>query len=196
MAFLGGHNIDFSGDKRKIIETIGTSLSKYQFENLQFFINYEQTSFVGIEHLRTVHRNDRWQFSDFSLAGFLGIPDKRKVIGVIGPYGLSLRISDTYIEFLSPIYSRPDWYSSDNAQSVLEWRRYFKHIISLLGGSQALYITQAYFEKYHSFFQDLNISFAVKIETTVKRHGAVNKPFTYYGSGKYPSYFLDTFTGL
>jgi hypothetical protein len=196
MALLGGHNIDFSGDKQKIINTIGKSISRFQFENLQFFIDYEQTSFAGIEHLKTDHRNDRWQFSDFSLDGFLGIPDKRKVFAIIGPYGLMLRISDTYIEFMTPIYSRPDWYSPDNAQSVIEWRRYFKQIITLLGGSQALYITQAYFDKYHDFFRDLNISFAEKIETIIKRHGAVNKPFTYYGNGKYPRYFLDTFTNL
>jgi hypothetical protein len=196
MAFLGGHNIDFSGDKRKIVETIGTNIAKYQFENLQFFINYEQTSFEGIEYLRTVHKNDCWQFSDFSLDGFLGIPDKRKVLAFIGPYGLTLRISDTYIEFLAPIYSRPDWYSPENAQSVLEWRRYFKQIITLLGGSEALYITSAYFDKYHSFFRDMDTTFAQKIETIIKNQGAVNKPFTAYGNGKYPRYFLDTFTDL
>jgi hypothetical protein len=196
MSLLGSHSIDFSGTSQKVIETIGTSLSRYQFENLQFFITYEQTSFEGIEHLRTAHKNDRWQFSDFSLAGFLGISDKRKVIAAVGPYGLMLRISDTYIEFLTPVYSRTEWYSPDNHQDVIEWRKCFKQIIALMGGSEAIYITQAYFEKHHDFFRDLNYSFSEKIETLVKKHGAANKPFTHYGNGKYPRYFLDTFLDL
>jgi hypothetical protein len=192
MAFLGSHSVDFSGNRQNIINTIGTSLSKYQFENLHFFIDYEQTSFIGYEHIKTVHKNDRWQFSDLSLDGFLGITDKRKVIAVIGPYGLMLRISDTYLEFMTPIYNRPDWYSPGNVVTVTQWRNYYKQITSLLGGSGVLYITQAYFDKYHTFFRDANTTFTQKIDTLIKKHGPIHKPFTDYGKGKYPRYFFDT----
>jgi hypothetical protein len=194
MAFLGSHNVDFSDTKQNIVKIIGTSLCKYQFENLQFFIDYEQASFEDSEQLKTVHKNDLWQLSDFSLDGILGIKDKRKVFAVIGPYGLMLRISNTYIEFMTPIFNRPDWYSLANTKAVTQWRKYFKHIVTLLGGSEALYITQAYFGKYHDFFRDLNISFSEKIETINKRPGVSKKLFTDYGNGKYPVYFLDTCT--
>jgi hypothetical protein len=195
MAFLGGHNIDFSGSKKDIAQTIGSGLSNFQFENPQFFLDYEQICFEGREYLKSAHANDRWQFSNLSLDGMFGIKEKRKVIAVIGPYGLMLRISNTYLEFMTPIYSRPEWYSQDNSQDVTQWRNYFKQITSLLGGSVALYITQAYLDKYHDFFRDLNISFAEKIETIKNRHGVNNKSFSDYGKNKYPSYFLDTFAG-
>jgi hypothetical protein len=107
-----------------------------------------------------------------------------------------LRISDTYIEFMTPAYNRPDWYSPGNAKAVAEWRKYFKQIITLLGGSEALYITQSYFGKYHAFFRDVNMSFTEKIKTLKKRHRANKKLFTAYGKGNYPLYFLDDFTGL
>jgi hypothetical protein len=194
MAFLGSHSIDFSVSKRKIVDTIGTSLCKYQFKNPQFFKDFEQASCEGREHLKKVHQNDLWKFSDFSLAGMFGINDNRIVLAVIGPFGLMLRISNTYLEFITPIYARPDWYSPDNAATVTQWRNYFKQIITLLGGSEALYITHAYFDKYHDFFRDLNISFSEKIETLKKRHGVSKKLFTDYGEGRYPIYFLDTCT--
>jgi hypothetical protein len=196
MAFLGGHNIDFSSSKKEILDTIGSRLSMFQFENLQFFMDYEQTFFVGRELQRTVQTNDRWRFSDLSLDDMFGIKEKRKVFAIIGPYGLMLRVSDAYIEFITPIYNRPDWYSPGNTKAVAEWRKYFKQIITLFGGSEALYITQSYFSKYHTFFRDLNMSFTEKIETLKKRHGVNKKPFTGYGKGKYSMYFLDDFTGL
>jgi hypothetical protein len=196
MALLGSHGIDFSDSKEKIIGMIGSHLAWFKVENLQFFIDYEQAFFADFEYLKTVQKNDRWQFSDFSLNGFHGITDKRKVIAVVGPYGLMLRISNTYMEFLTPIYNRTEWYSPDNSVTVTEWRKYFRQIITLLGGSEALYITQAYFDKYHPFFQDMNTTFSQKIETLIKKHGPINKPFTHYGNGKYPRYFLDDFTKL
>jgi hypothetical protein len=196
MAFLGGHNIDFSSNKENLLDTIGSRLSKFQIKNHQFFVNDEQAFFESRGFQITVHTNDRWQFADFSLDGMFGIKEKRKVFAIIGPYGLMLRVSDTYIEFITPIYNRPDWYSPGNAQAVAEWRKYFKQIIALFDGSEALYITQAYFTKYHNFFRDLNMSFTEKIETLKKRHGVNKKPFTGYGTGTYPMYFLDDFTGL
>jgi hypothetical protein len=196
MAFLGGHNIDFSSSKKKLLDTIGLRLSRFQFETPQFFMDYEQAFFEGREFQRTDHTNDRWQFSDLSLDGMFGITERRKVFVLIGPYGLMLRISDTYIEFITPIYNRPDWYSPDNAKAVAEWRKYFKQIITLLGGSEALYITQSCFGKYHAFFRDLSMSFTEKIKTLQKKHGVNKIPFTGYGKGKYPMYFFDDFTGL
>jgi hypothetical protein len=196
MAFLGSHDIDFSGSKKNIIDMIASRLSGFKIENLQFFIDYEQAFFADFEYLKTVPRKDRWEFSDFSFSGFLGITDKRKVIAAIGPYGLMLRISDTYMEFIAPIYNRTEWYSPDNTVTVTVWRNYFKQIITLMGGNEALYITQAYFDKYHPFFQDMNTTFSQKIETLTKKHGPINKPFTHYGNGKYPRYFLDNFTNL
>jgi hypothetical protein len=194
MAFLGSHSINFSGAKQTIIVTIGKQLSKHQFENLQFFKDYEQSAFKDCEHLKTVHKNDRWQFTDFSIDGMYGIKDKRKVIVAIGPYGLMLRISNTYVEFLSPLYNRPNWYSPKNAKTVTEWRKYFKQITTLFGGQGTLYITQAYFDKYHNFFRDTSTTYPQKIETLIQTHGPIKKPFADCSKGKYPRYFFDTFT--
>jgi hypothetical protein len=177
MVFLGGHNIDFSGSKKKLLDTMGSRLSTFQFENLQFFMDYEQAFFEGREFQRTVHANDRWQFSDFSLDGMFGIKERQKVFLLIGPYGLMLRISDTYIEFMTPAYNRPDWYSPGNAKAVAEWRKYLKQIITLLGGSEALYITHSYFNKYPAFFRDVNMSFTERIKILKKRHRANKKLF-------------------
>jgi hypothetical protein len=196
MAFLGGHNIDFSRGKKELLDTIGSRLSGFHFENPQFFMDYEQAFFEGREFQRAVHTNDRWQFSDLSLDGMFGIKERRKVFVLIGPYGIMLRVSDTYIEFMTPAYNRPDWYSPGNAKAVAEWRTYFKQIITLLGGSEALYITQSYFNKHHALFRDLNMSFTEKIKTLQKKHGENKKFFTAYDKGSYPLYFLDDFTGL
>jgi hypothetical protein len=112
-----------------------------------------------------------------------------------GPYSFLLRISDPCIEFLAPIYNRHDWYSSDNSRGVAEWHSYFRQITDLLGGETILYITTAYFEKYHAFFRDMETGFAQKLETLKTKHGIINKPFTIHGNGKYPRYFLDNVTG-
>jgi hypothetical protein len=41
MAFLSGHNIDFSGSKENVIAVIGSRLQHFKFENIQFFIRAE-----------------------------------------------------------------------------------------------------------------------------------------------------------
>ncbi|MDR1149527.1 MAG: hypothetical protein LBK66_12945, partial [Spirochaetaceae bacterium] len=69
MAFLGGHNIDFSSSKKEILDTIGSRLSMFQIKNHQFFVNDEQAFFESRGFQITVHTNDRWQFADFSLDG-------------------------------------------------------------------------------------------------------------------------------
>jgi hypothetical protein len=196
MVFLGGHNLDFSGSKKDIIDIIDARLSHYIFEAPQFFLDYEQTAFKGREYLKEGYSNDYWQYSDFSLNGKFGITDNRKVFALIGPYGLMLRISNTYIEFTTPIYNRRDWYSHDNNRAVTGWRNFFMQITSLMGGSELLYITQSYYSKYHDFFRNMNITFSEKIEINRKRHKLKIKSFEHYGNGKYPPYFLDTFIDL
>jgi hypothetical protein len=101
-----------------------------------------------------------------------------------------LRISNTYIEFITPI-SIPDRNGTPSiiVRTVTQWRIYFRQITSLLGGSEALYITQAYFTKYHDFFRDLSLSFAEKKETIKKRHGVSKKLFTGYGPRQLPPLF-------
>jgi hypothetical protein len=192
MVFLGGHNIDFSGGKKDVIDRIGFRLSHFKFENPHFFINYERSSFVGIGYQKEVHANDHWQFSDFSLGGIFGLNETRKVFAIIGPYSVMLRVSNTYIEFMTPIYSRQDWYSPANSPAVSIWRDYFRRITGLMGGTKLLYITQVNFSKYHDFYRDINIPFLEKVEVTRQRRKSKIKPFEDYGNGKYPPYFIET----
>jgi hypothetical protein len=135
------------------------------------FITYRQNAFKDFRHIIQGFSNDRWQYADFSL----DIPPERsdpwKVFMFGGPYGLLLRISDPYIEFLAPIYNRHDWYSSDNSRDVAEWRSYFRQITAILGSESILYITTAYFEKYHDFFRDMESGFTQKLETLKPKHG-------------------------
>jgi hypothetical protein len=65
-----------------------------------------------------------------------------------------------------------------------------------MGGSEALYITQAYFNKYNDFFKYLNTSFDEKMDIIIKMHGVINKPFADFGNNKYPRYFIDAFSGI
>jgi hypothetical protein len=191
MVFLANHGIDFSGGKRDVLRMIGSRLSCFHCENPQFFIAYEQNAYKDCKHLIRGFRNDCWRCADFSLDVLFRKSDPRKVFIFGGPCGFLLRISDPYIEFLAPIYNRHDWYSPDNSRDVAEWRNYFRQITVLLGGKVVLYITTAYFEKYHVFFRDMETGFAQKMETLKTKPGIINKPFTAYGNGKYPRYFLD-----
>jgi hypothetical protein len=70
MVFLGSHGINFSSSKKNIIGTIGSCLSRFNIENPQFFFDYEQAFFADCAYLKTAHRKDHWQFTDFSLDGF------------------------------------------------------------------------------------------------------------------------------
>jgi hypothetical protein len=191
MVFLANHGIDFSGSKRDVLSMVGSRLSCFHCENPQFFNAYKQNASKDCNPLIHRFNDDHWQYADFSLDVLLGKSDPRKVFIFGGPYGFLLRISDPYIEFLAPIYNRHDWYSPDNSRDVAEWRSYFRQITVLLGGKVVLYITTAYFEKYHAFFRDMDTSFTQKLETLKTKHGVINKPFTAYGNGKYPRYFLD-----
>jgi hypothetical protein len=102
-----------------------------------------------------------------------------------------LRISNPCIQFLYPSFTNTQWYSPQNRGAVTLWRNCFKRIATLLGGAGLLYITEAYFSKYHEFFMDPGQPFEQKLCALTEKHGAIKKTFEDFGNGKYPRYFID-----
>jgi hypothetical protein len=194
MIFLGEHSIDFlTQPKEKIITSIGSCLSGYKTLNAEFYRQFEQKSYKDIPHL-IQGDTGKWSYSDVSLNGKYGT--NRTVFILGGTFGFILRISAAFIEFLYPVYKLNDWYSNDNKEEVTEWRIFFKQMVYLLGGSKALYITSAYFSKYHDFFTNPSRTFNQKLDDMIAKHGSVKKAFQDYANSKHPRYFIDTFTDL
>jgi hypothetical protein len=189
MIFLGGHAINFSvNSRREIIDDIGFRLQYFKFDNPSFFETYEQETYKSKLYLIRGNTG-KWTYSDVSLNGQFG--DTRTVFLIGGPYGLFLRISNTYIEFLYPSFKKNEWYSTANYEVVKQWRDCFKQIINLLGGHNALYITSLYFSKYYDFFMEPTQVFEQKIYDLSKKQGNTQKGFKNFREGNHPWYFID-----
>jgi hypothetical protein len=194
MIFLGEHALDLlTQPKEKIIASIGSRLSKYKPLNAGFYLRFEREFYENRPHLFQGDTG-KWSYADLSLNGEYGI--HRPVFLIGGTFGFLLRVSAAFIEFLYPVYKINDWYSNDNKEEVTEWRIFFKQIVSLLGGSKALYITSAYFSKYHRFFTGPSGTFNEKLDDITARHGPVKKGFHDFTDTKHPRYFIDIFPDL
>jgi hypothetical protein len=192
MIFLGEHALDFlTQPKEGIISSIGSRLSGYKPLNAGFYRQFEQKSYKDTPHL-IQGDTGKWSYADVSLNGEYGINNPVFIIG--GTFGIIFRVSAAFIEFLYPAYKINGWYSNANKEEVTEWRKFFGQMVYLLGGSKALYISGAYFWKYHRFFTDPSGSFDRKVDEITAKHGAVKKGFNDFANGKHPRYFVDTFS--
>jgi hypothetical protein len=179
--------------KKKIIASIASCLSGYKPLNAGFYRRFEQKYYKHVPYL-IKGDTGKWSHSDVSLNGKYGI--HRTVFLIGGTFGFLLRVSAAFIEFLYPVYERNNWYSNDNKEEVPEWRIFFRQMIHLLGGTKAIYITSAYFSKYHNFFTDPQKTFNQKLDDIIARHGPIKKTFHDFTGGKHPRYFVDTFSDL
>jgi hypothetical protein len=194
MIFLGEHSLDLlTQSKEKIIASIGSRLSTYKPLNADFYRQFERKVYKNNPYL-IQGNTGKWSYSDVSLHGEYGIQRTAFIIG--GAFSFLLRVSAAFIEFLYPVYKINDWYSNDNKEEVTEWRMFFKQIVYLLGGSKALYITSAYFLKYHHFFIDPSKAFNEKLDDIIAKHGPVKKDFHDFANSKHPRYFIDIFSDL
>jgi hypothetical protein len=194
MIFLGEHSLDLlTRPKEKIIASIGSRLSKYEPLNADFYRQFERRFYKNKPYLLQGNTG-KWSYSDVSLNGEYGVHRAAFLIG--GTFSFLLRVSAAFIEFLYPVYKINDWYSNDNKEEVKEWRIFFKQMAYLLGGSKALYITSAYFLKYHHFLIDPSKTFNEKLDDIIAKHGPVTKSFHDFANCKHPRYFIDTFPDL
>jgi hypothetical protein len=189
MIFLGEHSLDLlTQPKEKIIASVSSRLSKYKPLNVDFYQQFERKSYKNHPYLLQGNTG-KWSYSDVSINGEYGIHRTAIIIG--GTFSFLFRVSAAFIEFLYPTYKTNDWYSNDNKKEVTEWRIFFKQIVSLLGGSKVLYITSAYFLKYHHFFTDPSKTFNEKLNEIIAKHGPVKKDFHDFVNGRHPRYFID-----
>jgi hypothetical protein len=189
MIFLGEHDLDFlTQPKEGIIASIGSRLSNYKPVNADFYRRFEEK--IGKNAPYPMQGDTgKWFYADVSLNGEYGI--QRTVFIIGGTFGFLIRISAAFIEFLYPGYKINEWYSKENREEVTEWRIFFRQMVDLLGGSKALYISNAYFIKYHDFLDDPAKSFKQKLDEIIARHGTVKKDFQDFTNGKHPRYFID-----
>jgi hypothetical protein len=190
MIFLGEHSLDLLGQpKERIIASIGSRLSGYKPLNAGFYRRFERKFYENAPYL-IQGDTGKWACSDVSLNGEYGIHRPAFIIG--GIFSFLLRITSVFTEFLYPVYKINDWYSNENEKEVTEWRMFFRQTVNLLGGSKTLYITSAYFSKYHDFFTDPSKSFDQKLDEIIARHGTVKKDFHDFTNGRHPRYFIDS----
>jgi len=198
LEFYGNHNLDFENNDINHLEYYTISeLRKIPVPEeilaitkewlLNFFIDGDISKFTSI---------DNWYPISFKkIPGVRDFP-KEHVVS-IGPMGLRLVITPNYI-ILPTIYTNPvDWYSPHNREKVHIIRSYYFAVIKLFEGDHALYVDDKKSSKFLDNKKVVDGSSLTAFEQVLfTRYGTVDTSLYSFPLGKYPKYYIDTFTDL
>ena len=196
--FYANHALDFETTGHAALEYyIITELRKIPIPDDIFLMEYDtlRLQFPGVD---TSHFTN---IAEWSPVSFPGLPNAHKILNKnilsIGPMGMRIVFNPEHIILPSTIYERVEWYSPHNKEKVKSWRIYFYSIITHFGGDHAIYVDERIIDKYYDIHHTpANTALAAFEQTLIAQYGSSKKSLFDYPHGKYPKYYIDTFTDL
>jgi hypothetical protein len=195
LKFYGNHNLNFEDNDIDTVEYYAiTELRKIPIPNEILLAVYD--SLVRLfkhGNISKFTEIENWCPVSFPPQGVRNFP-KQNVV-TFGPLGMHLVITPHHIKLPTVLYELADWYTPLNKETVQILRTYYQSVITLFGGDHALYVNEPIFDKYYTYKKQINGSALTAFEQTLKdRYGPNKKPLFSYTPGKYPKYYIDTFT--
>ena len=196
--FYGNHTLDFSNNDIKELEYYAISeLRKITIPDEILLAEYDSL----IKQFPGDDLSVFWKIVNWCPISSPKIPGARPFTKInvvaVGPMGLYFAITPDYIKLPSVIHERIDWYSPLNRQLVEILRSYFYKIVKLFGGDHAVYVDEHIISKYYDSEKRIcNSALSAFEQTLATRYGVNKKTMFSYSHGKYPKYYIDTFTDL
>ena len=111
--------------------------------------------------------------------------------------GMRIVFTPAYIILPSTICERVEWYSPHNKEQVQSWCLYYYSIITHFGGDHALYVDERIINKHYDIHHvPARTALAAFEQTLQTQYGISKKSLFNYPHGKYPKYYIDTFTDI
>jgi len=196
--FYANHALDFETTEHVALEYyIITELRKIPIPDDIFLMEYDtlrlQFPGVDISHFTNI--------AEWSPVSFPGLPNAHKILDKnilsIGPMGIRIVFNPEHIILPSTIYERVEWYSPHNKEKVQSWRIYFYSIITHFGGDHAIYADERIIDKHYDIHHiPANTALAAFEQALIAHYGTSKKTMFDYSHGKYPKYYIDTFTDI
>jgi hypothetical protein len=192
--FFGNHTLDFANTNYDDLKYYTISeLRKLDTPGDLLLIEYDALNV----QLKGKDKSIITSIDNWAPLAFPDIPDipgfsMKNHIVAIGPMAMRIVFTTKHILLPSFICERVDWYSPVNKEKVKAIRPYYHALINLFGGDHALYVDENIIDKYYPS----NSSLASFEQTLVARYGKSRKTLFDYSKGKYPKYYIDTFTDV
>lgn len=198
LVVLANHQIKFEGRTYKEIMTeVIDKLNQKPFENRPFLEEYV-ADFHGDDpsSLEDIWSDWNWIFTNLyeENENLLFSESKHLNIDIEGPFSLELGIDENALSFFDPPYRQKQWFLIEDKEHINEWRKYFLHIISLLGGNRATYLGDQV--PYHENVMFNYLSFKSMERALFEEYGEPKKTFKEAGDENYNSYYVDYFEDL
>ena len=111
--------------------------------------------------------------------------------------GMRIVFTPEHIILPCTIYERVEWYSPRNKEQVQTWRLFFHSIITHFGGDHALYVDERIINKhYNANYTPASTALAAFEQSLISQYNTSKKTMFDYPHGKYPKYYIDTFTDI
>ncbi|MCL2186943.1 MAG: hypothetical protein FWB86_14000 [Treponema sp.] len=204
MMFFGDHKLDFKNTNIDDLEYYAISeLNKIPVpaKIIDILEDHLIENHLG-EGLSRLLSIDKW----FSVT-FPSIPDTPDYLSIllntkdhvntVGPLCMHIYITPEHIELPVIFYLPYAWYSQENIEKIKVIRSYYNSIIKRFGGTHALYTFEHYWQKYYDYDNFVNGSVLLGFEETLKtKFGEKKKSLFSCKQGKFPKYYIDTFSDI
>jgi hypothetical protein len=117
----------------------------------------------------------------------------------LGPMGFYFIMSSTNIQFWNPLYRYSQWfqgYDPEWKERITSWRKYYYAIITLLKGNKAIYLADAFNNKYMDKFYTPGYAFSKIEQELIDEYGQNSKHLYEYSEDDYPLYYIDDFSDI
>ena len=196
--FFGNHSLDLQEENIDELKYyVILELRKLPIPELVLQIEYSSLckQFPG-DDLSTFLNIKNWNPISFPFIPSIGKIINRNIVS-IGPMGMRIVFAPHHIILPEIIYERIDWYSPMNKENIQAIRFFYYTIVNHFGGDHALYVDERIRAKFDFSFPYSNGSgLSVFEQSLISRYGISNKSLFDYAHGKYPKYYIDTFSDI